>query len=114
MPSAAVAALLMAWNDRPPHAGLRGQGERGAVAWLRPEKAERRHGRLHGPGLAALGLDPARLLLGVLPDDPALLKAAADLLRSGSLAALLLELHGPARRLDLTASRRLALAAASG
>ncbi len=108
-PSAAAAALLMAWGARPenvPHHG------RGTIAWLRPERAERRNGRLHGPGLAALGLDPARLLLAVLPDDLALLKAAADLLRSGSISALLLELHGPAHQLDLTASRRLALAAA--
>jgi len=114
-PSAAATALLMAWNARIAN-GCPGEapGSRCHVAWLRPERAEKRHGRLHGPGLAALGIDPARLLLAVLPDDLALLKAAADLLRSGSLAALLLELHGPARRLDLTASRRLALAATSG
>jgi len=111
MPGAAVAALLMASNDSPSEDPSRA---RGPIAWLRPETAEQRYGRLHGPGLAALGLDPARLLLAVLPDDLALLKAAADLLRSGCLSALLLELHGPARRLDLTASRRLALAAAGG
>lgn len=101
-PALAATALLMAATTP------------GPIAWLRPESAEQRGGRLHGPGLAALGLDPARLLLAVLPDDLALLKAAADLLRAGAVGALLLELHGAAPRLDLTASRRLALAAAAG
>jgi protein ImuA len=101
-PALAAAALLMA-----------GQGP-GPLVWLRTEAAERRGGRLYGPGLAALGLDPARLLLGVLADELALLKAAVELLRAGAVGALLLELHGAAPRLDLTASRRLALAAAAG
>ncbi len=101
-PALAAAALLMAGQTT------------GPLVWLRTDAAERRGGRLHGPGLAALGLDPARLLLGVLADELALLKAAADLLRAGAVGALLLELHGAAPRLDLTASRRLALAAAAG
>jgi protein ImuA len=101
-PAAAAAALLLA-AARP-----------GRIAWLRPLAAERRGGRLYAPGLAALGLDPARLLLVLLPDDLALLKAAAELLRAGGLAALILEPHGAAARLDLTASRCLALAAAAG
>jgi protein ImuA len=84
------------------------------IAWLRLQSAERLTGRLHGPGLAELGLPPDRLLLAVLPDDLALLKAGADLLKSRALGAVLLELHGPCRRLDLTASRRLELAAATG
>jgi protein ImuA len=103
-PAAAAAALLMALAacpDRP-------------IAWLRLQSAERRTGRLHGPGLAELGMPPERLLLAVLPDDLALLKAGADLLKSRALGAVLFELHGPCRRLDLTASRRLALAAAAG
>lgn len=98
----ATAGLLMA------------AGTAGPIAWLRTDAAERRGGRVHGPGLAALGLDPARLLLLCLPDELALLKAAAELLRSGAVGAVLLELHGAAPRLDLTASRRLALAAAAG
>jgi protein ImuA len=103
-PAAAAAALLMALATRPDR----------PIAWLRLESAERRTGTLYGPGLADLGLPPDRLLLAVLPDDLALLKAAADLLKSRALGAVLMELHGPCRRLDLTASRRLALAAAAG
>jgi protein ImuA len=101
--TAAAAALLLAAASAP----------RSPLLWLRPEAAERRGGKLYGPGLAELGLDPARLLLGVLPDDLAILKAGADALRAGSAGAVLLELHGAAGRLDLTASRRLALAAAA-
>jgi len=84
------------------------------ILWLR-EEAVQRGCALHGPGLVDLGLDPGRLILGVLQDQRALLRAAADALRCAGLGVLVLELHGPAPLLDLTASRRLALAAeASG
>ncbi|MET0371805.1 MAG: hypothetical protein ABW039_10560 [Sphingobium sp.] len=82
---------------------------------LRSQAACRAGGLPYGPGLAALGIDPARLLIGILPDDAMLLRAAVDALRCPALGALLLDLRGPAPLLDLTASRRLALAAeASG
>jgi protein ImuA len=103
-PAAAAAALLVAGASCPDR----------AIAWLRLQSAERRTGALYGPGLAALGLPPERLLLAVLPDELALLKAGTDLLKSRAFGAVLLELHGPCRRLDLTTSRRLALAAAAG
>jgi protein ImuA len=83
------------------------------ILWLREERVQRRAG-LYGPGLAELGLDPARLVLGVLPDARALLRAGVDALRcAGGLGAVILELHGNPPLLDLTASRRLALAAES-
>lgn len=103
-PAAAAAALLMAQGGSPDR----------PLAWLRLQSAERLTGMVYAPGLADLGLPPERLLIAVLPDELALLRAAADLLKSRALGALLLELHGPSRRLDLTASRRLALAAAAG
>ncbi len=86
-----------------------------ALIWLREERAQRRSA-LHGPGLADLGFDPARLIVGALPDVRALLRASVDALRcAGGLGAVLLELEGNPPLLDLTASRRLALAAeASG
>jgi len=83
------------------------------MLWLREEKAQRRAG-LSGPGLADLGLDPARLILGVLPDAKALLRASVDALRcKGALGLVLLEMAGNPPLLDLTASRRMALAAES-
>jgi protein ImuA len=81
----------------------------GPVLWLRPQSAERRIGRLSGAGLAALGLDPARLLLGVLADDAALLRAAGDAAACPALSLLILEWWG--KPLDLTVTRRLALRA---
>ncbi|HKY82617.1 MAG TPA: hypothetical protein VJM09_14220 [Sphingobium sp.] len=85
----------------------------GPLVWLRAAKGAA--GKPYGPGLAALGLDPARLLIGAMADDARLLRAAVDALRCPGLGALIVELRGRAPLLDLTASRRLALAAeASG
>jgi protein ImuA len=80
------------------------------ILWLREEAAQRKM-PLHGPGLADLGLDPGRLVLGILPDAKALLRAAADALRCAALGTVIIELGGNPALLDLTASRRLALAA---
>lgn len=90
-------------------------GDKAPLLWLRSQAAGRAGGHPYGHGLAALGLDPARLLIGVMPDDAMLLRAGVDALRCPALGALILELRGRAPLLDLTASRRLALAAeASG
>ncbi|QDC37597.1 ImuA family protein [Sphingobium fuliginis] len=83
------------------------------LLWLRTMAAGRAGGMPYGPGLAALGIDPARLLIGAMADDAMLLRAAVDALRCPALGALVVELRGPAPLLDLTASRRLALAAES-
>ncbi|WP_176596251.1 MULTISPECIES: ImuA family protein [Sphingobium] len=85
------------------------------LLWLRTLAAGRAGGMLYGPGLAALGIDPERLVIGLMADDGTLLRAAVDALRCPALGALVVELRGAAPLLDLTASRRLALAAeASG
>lgn len=85
------------------------------ILWLRGAGAARACGLPYGPGLAAIGVDPTRLLLGAMGDEAMLLQAALDALRCSGLAALVVEAHGAQRRLNLTASRRLALAAeASG
>lgn len=87
----------------------------GEWMWMREEEAERRMGRLHAIGITEIGGDPARLILGVLPDAAAVLRAAADAIRCASLGAVVIELWGDPRAFDLTASRRLALLAeASG
>lgn len=95
--------------------GLRAGKVRGGKAapllWLRTEAAQKQAGRLHATGLAELGLDPATLLLGLVPDEPALLHAAAEATRCAGLGALIVECWGPMRPFDLTASRRLMLAA---
>ncbi|MFM2411369.1 MAG: hypothetical protein RL481_2197 [Pseudomonadota bacterium] len=67
--------------------------------------------QLYPPGLADLGMDPAGCFSVHAPDLLAALKATADIARSGAAGAVVLEIEGNPRLLDLTASRRLALAA---
>lgn len=86
-----------------------------AIVWLRQDEAEARGGRLHPAGLVELGGSPATLVLAMLPDAAGLLRAAADVLRCPEVGVAVIELWRNPRLLDLTASRRLALAAeASG
>ena len=82
-----------------------------SILWLRTDDAERRGGRIHGPGLVELGGDPDLLVLGRAADAKALLKGAADAARCAGLSAVMVECWGKCPLLDLTASRRLALAA---
>jgi len=83
------------------------------LLWLRTEACERTQGRLHATGLIELGLDADSLLLGIVADEAALLRAAADAARCTGLGTLLVESVGPAPGFDLTATRRLMLAAES-
>ena len=100
-PSAAGFAAMLA---------LRTVGRRTPIFWLRTDEAERRGGLVHAPGLIELGGDPDSLVLGQAPDAKGLLKAAADAARCPGLGALIVEAHGKCVGIDLTASRRLALA----
>ncbi|GAA0659418.1 protein ImuA [Sphingomonas insulae] len=85
------------------------------LLWLRTEACERSQGRLHAIGLIELGLAADSLVLGVVADDTALLRAAADAARCAGLGTVLVESVGRAPGFDLTATRRLVLAAeASG
>jgi protein ImuA len=67
-------------------------------------------GDLHPPGLAAYGLDPARVILVSAAGPADLLWAMEEGLRCPALAGVVMEVD----RLDLVASRRLQLAAAAG
>lgn len=102
--AAAACALLLAARC--------GDG-RAPILWL--HDARRRSGgavgALYPPGLAELGVDPARLLTIAAPDGMAQLRAAADIARCHAAPALVIEIAAPLRQLDLTASRRLLLAA---
>ncbi len=85
------------------------------ILWLRTEAAERDGGRLHATGLLDLGLQPDALVLGLLPDERALLRAASDGARCAGLGTLVVEAWGRSPAIDLTVTRRLILAAeASG
>ncbi len=83
--------------------------------WLRLDAAQKTGGSLHAAGLAELGGDPGNLVLGILPDSLSLLRIAAEMLRCGDIGTVVAELWRTPRELDLTATRRLAVAAeASG
>lgn len=83
----------------------------GCVFWLREARVEARGGGLHAPGLAELGFDPARLIFALLDDADSLLRVAGDVVRCPDIAVAVIELWRMPRALDLTASRRLAVAA---
>ena len=104
--SAATALALLLGARACPIAGAAAR----PLLWLRVAGGKS-GGCPHAPGLAELGVDPDAVLLMNLPDIAGLLVAAVESVRHGAAGAVVLEAHGRAPRLDLTASRRLALAA---
>ena len=90
---------------------LRARDRADAILWLRTDEAERCGGRFHAAGFAELGGDPDALLLALAPDPRTLLQSAADAAACGGLGAVIVECWGKFPALDLTASRRLVLAA---
>lgn len=82
------------------------------LLWLRPDFAALEYGEIAAPGLLELGLDPDRFLLLRVPDVTSLLRAGFDALSCTELGALVLEIPGTPRILDLAASRRFVLGAA--
>lgn len=81
------------------------------MLWVRHEALARQAGEPHPSGLTELGLDPAELILFRAPDPLAALQAGLEGARCAALGAVILEMWGDTRAYDLTASRRLALAA---
>jgi protein ImuA len=97
-------------------AGLAGRvAARRPVVWIRQDFTEIESGAVSMSGLAELGLDP-RLLVSVhVADVDHALRTAADALACDAVGAVVLEVWGEAKQLDLVASRKLTLAAqASG
>jgi protein ImuA len=84
---------------------------KGAILWAFEGRAARGV-RPYAPGLAGLGLAPERLVLVRAPDMLGLLRAAADAVACSALAAVVMAVPHGGAAFDLTASRRLALAAA--
>ena len=97
-------------------AGLAGRaGARRPLVWVRQDFTEIESGALSMSGLAELGLDPRCVVTVRAADVEAALRTAADALACDAVGVVVLEVWGPARQLDLVASRKLTLAAqASG
>ena len=97
-------------------AGLAGRvAARRPLVWVRQDFTEVESGAVSMSGLAEFGLDPRLLVTVRATDVEAALRTAADALVCETLGAVVLEVWGEARQLDLVASRKLTLAAqASG
>ena len=79
--------------------------------WVRPDYEALEYGALSATGLLELGGDSRNLFLLRASDAADALSAAADILACPHVGAVVLELCGTPRCLDLVASRRLALLA---
>jgi protein ImuA len=119
-PALSCAALHEVFAARSPDAvaaagftsalAMRAAGKR-EIVWVRQRYGEMEMGGLYAPGLAEFGLDPRRLVLVDARDPSDVLRAGEEAARCSVLGAVLIELWGDPKALDLTASRRLALAA---
>lgn len=81
------------------------------LVWVRQDFTELESGALSLSGLNELGLDPRLLVTVRAADAETALRAVADALACDALGAVVLDVWGEVRALDLVASRRLTLAA---
>lgn len=100
---AAALAQRAALSNRPEDAR--------SIVWIRQTMSESETGRLYPHGLSGIGLDPANLISVRVGKPIHLLSAGLEAVRCASLSAVVIEAWGAPKELDLTATRRLALAA---
>lgn len=80
----------------------------GTILWIATADMLRETGRPYAPGLVQrFGLSPARLLLAEAPRPVDALWIAEEAASAATFAAILVEIGGAPRELDLTATRRL-------
>jgi protein ImuA len=82
------------------------------VLWIGQDFSAIEFGALAATGLLELGLDPARLLLVRLANAADVLRATSDALSCAAFGAVVIEIPGDPKILDMVASRRLTLASA--
>lgn len=87
--------------------------DKGPVMWIRQAFSALETGRLYGPGLAEIGLDPDRVILVEVRDGLSVLRAGLEAAACVALGAVILEPWGDPKALDFTATRRLDMAAGS-
>lgn len=83
----------------------------GFIAWVVQTMTTAETGLPYGEGLADWGLEPGRMLFVRTRDATGLLAAGEDALKSGALGAVVMSVWAAPKALNLTATRRLALAA---
>ena len=86
----------------------------GEVLWIATDFAMSEGGGPYGPGLDLFGLSLSRLLMLRVPRPADVLLAMEDALRCRALGCVIAELTGEGAEADLTATRRLSLAARDG
>jgi protein ImuA len=104
------------WRDRPSAISfalaLAGRRPCGAIVFLQLLHEARAEGALFARGLSFLGVDPMRVVSLFARDEPHFLWAVEEAAREKSVAAVIaLAPKGAGKALDLTATRRLSLAA---
>ncbi len=92
---------------------IRAIGACSPLLWFREDRGLRHAGRLYAPGLCEIGCDPGQVITIDARDTLALLRAGAESVKCAQAGAIVLAPWGKASALDLTASRRLAMAAAA-
>jgi protein ImuA len=91
--------------------GLACSGRDHRVVWIFHSPARCEIGEPYAPGLKAWGLEPGSLVLVRVNDARALLAATEEVLHSGAADAVLVSSWGALKPYDLTASRRIGMAA---
>ena len=112
----ALVARLFAQQDAAADGTMKPLDQGSDILWISEADSRREAGALYAPGLAALGLDPGRIVeVAARRPDEALWAFEAGLSCAG-LAAVICQLRRPAMRgsgkaFDLAATRRLSLKA---
>jgi len=81
----------------------------GSVVWIRPQELVREWGVPYAPGVSGFGISPARFLFIHPRNEQEALWATEEALKARGVALVMAEVEGA--KLDLTASRRIHLAA---
>jgi protein ImuA len=82
------------------------------ILWIRQDFSALEFGEIAATGLLELGIDPSRFLVLRVAHAEEALRAASDALTCAALGAVVIEVVGEHKVLDLKASRRLTLGAA--
>ncbi|HEY5337330.1 MAG TPA: hypothetical protein VIJ85_03930 [Rhizomicrobium sp.] len=85
---------------------------KGKILWIRQDYSAMEFGELSATGFLELGIDPSCLILLRAAHADDAVRAASDALACAALGAVVVEIPGAPKILDLVTSRRLTLAAA--
>src|ERR1700744_624524 len=84
------------------------------LLWIRQDFSAVEFGELSATGFLELGIDPSQILLVCTAHADDAIKAASDALTCSALGAIVIEIPGEPKILDLVTSRRLTIAGAQG